>query len=79
MIIFVIVLHAAASYAITEWWYVYDPKAHKIIFAFIMSFIDTFAMPTFFFIAGYFALPNIEKKERLFFSKTNSRAWGFPS
>lgn len=78
MIIFVIVLHAAASYGINKWWYVYDAKAHTIIFAFMMSFIDTFAMPTLFFIAGYFALSNIEKKGAIVFLKDKFTRLGIP-
>lgn len=78
MIIFVIVLHAAASYAITEWWYVYDAKANTIIFSFMMSFIDIFAMPVLFFIAGYFALPNIEKKGTIVFLKDKFTRLGIP-
>jgi fucose 4-O-acetylase-like acetyltransferase len=78
MIIFVIVLHAAASYGINEWWYVYDPKEHKIIYSFVMSFIDTFAMPTLFFIAGYFALYKIEKTGMLDFIKSKIKRLAIP-
>jgi len=44
MIISVIVLHAAASYAITKWWYVYDAKDGEIILAIPTTVVDTFAM-----------------------------------
>jgi glucan biosynthesis protein C len=49
MIIFVIALHAAASYITGAWWYVYNPKENTIIFTLIFFFIDTFAMPTLFY------------------------------
>jgi hypothetical protein len=78
MVLFVIVLHAALSYTGIGWWIVYDPKTNTNIFTFIMWFIDTFAMPTLFFIAGYFALPNIEKKGTIVFLKDKFKRLGIP-
>jgi peptidoglycan/LPS O-acetylase OafA/YrhL len=78
MVLFVIVIHAAVSYTNAGWWLVYDPKANAIIFTFIFFVIDTFAMPTLFFIAGYFALPNIEKKGTIVFLKDKFTRLGIP-
>ncbi len=77
MIFFVVVLHCAASYGINEWWYVYDPKECRLIFSYVMFFVDTFAMPML-FIAGYFALPKIEQKGTFGFIKSKFVRLGIP-
>lgn len=78
MIFFVVVLHCAASYGINEWWYVYDPKECRLIFSYVMFFVDTFAMPMLFFIAGYFALPKIEQKGTFGFIESKFVRLGIP-
>lgn len=78
MVVFVLVMHAAGSYTNAGWWYVYDPKENTSFFSLIILLLDTFIMPTLFFIAGYFALPNIEKKGTIFFLKGKFLRLGIP-
>lgn len=79
IIVFVVLLHAAASYGtILPWWYVRDAAANTIFFDIVDVIIDVFAMPVLFFIAGYFALPNIQKKGTSLFLKDKFRRLGIP-
>ena len=63
VIVVVIIFHAAIGYMSPppEWWYVVDTQKHQIFNLFVMN-TDVFIMPILFFIAGYFALPAIQKK-----------------
>jgi len=78
MVLSVIVIHAAASYTSGGGGTVYDPKANTVVFTLIMLIHWHFAMPLFFFIAGYFALPNMKKKEQLFFLRDKFTRLGIP-
>lgn len=68
VIVVVIIFHAAIGYMSPplEWWYVVDIQKHPIFNVFVMN-TDVFIMPILFFIAGYFALPALEKKGALLF------------
>ncbi len=77
MIFFVVVLHCAASYGINEWWYVYDPKECRLIFSYVMFFVDTFAMPMLFLLLVTLPCPRLSKKERLVLLKVNLCALGY--
>lgn len=75
VILLVIVFHAAIGYMSPppEWWYVIDTQKHPIFNVFVMN-TDVVMMPILFFIAGYFALPALEKKGALiFWQEKNSR------
>ena len=79
MIVFVVLLHAAASYGtIGRYWLVGDAVANTTFFDITMGIIDVFAMPVLFFIAGYFALPNIQKKGTGVFLKDKFIRLGIP-
>jgi glucan biosynthesis protein C len=79
MVLFVIILHAALSYAPSmSWWYVWDPITNSRLFDIIVGLIDVFIMPVLFFIAGYFALPNIQKKGTVVFLKGKFIRLGIP-
>ena len=79
MIVFVVLLHAAASYGTLDlWWYVRDAAANTKFFNAIVMIIDVFIMPVLFFIAGYFALPNIQKKGTSVFLKDKFLRLGIP-
>jgi glucans biosynthesis protein C len=79
MIVFVVILHAALSYAPTmSWWYAWDPVTNSRLFDVIVGIIDVFIMPVLFFIAGYFALPNIQKKGTGVFLKDKFIRLGIP-
>ncbi len=54
-----IVIHSALSYNLTDFgeaWPIRDPNARHIFADSIVFFINTFRMPIFFFLAGYFAV-----------------------
>jgi glucan biosynthesis protein C len=59
----VVLQHSGNAYSgifFTKWWPVSE-KASSIIVTFLMSLFDVFTMPLLFYIAGYFALPAIQK------------------
>jgi hypothetical protein len=79
MIVFVVLLHATESYGtITSWWYVWDAVTATKFFDCTVLIIDVFAMPVLFFIAGYFALPDIRKKGTAVFLKGKFIRLGIP-
>ena len=79
MIVFVVLLHVAASYGtFGQYWYVGDTVANIKFFDITMGIIDVFVMPVLFFIAGYFALPNIQKKGPGVFLKDKFMRLGIP-
>ena len=62
MVLLVVVLHAAGAYSkYTSWWYVDDANAAP--FDVLLMVLDIFAMPVLFFIAGYFALPSLARRQ----------------
>jgi fucose 4-O-acetylase-like acetyltransferase len=63
VIVMVIVLHASITYMAypPEWWYVLDPDRSDL-FTMLVLLVDVPLMPALFFVAGYFALPSLERR-----------------
>ena len=63
VIVLVVVLHGSMTYMAyaPTWWYVIDPQ-NSIFFTWLVLLIDVPIMPILFFIAGYFALPSLQKR-----------------
>lgn len=63
VIAMVIVLHASITYMAypPEWWYVLDPD-RSLPFTMVVLLLDVPLMPALFFVAGYFALPSLERR-----------------
>ncbi len=76
-VLFVILEHSSNAYTNLIWWPVAD-KDTSIIAGWISAFSDAFAMPLLFYIAGYFAIPSIEKKGALSFLKGKLKRLGIP-
>ncbi len=76
-VLLVVVLHAACSYSYsTTWWAVNDDNS--VFFDYILRTLGVFLMPGFFFIAGYFALPSLLKKNTWLFIKNKLKRLGIP-
>ncbi len=62
-IVMVIVLHASITYMAyaPEWWYVLDPD-RSVTFTWLVLVVDVPIMPVLFFVAGYFALPSLQRR-----------------
>ena len=57
----VILYHAVAAYStMVPWWSVHDGTS--VLADFVRKVFDVYMMPVFFFVAGYFALPSLQKK-----------------
>jgi hypothetical protein len=69
--------HSSNAYTNLTWWPVSD-DASSVIVGWLRSFIDAFAMPLLFYIAGYFALPAITKKGVATFLKGKLKRLGIP-
>ena len=67
-VVFVILEHSSNAYRSLNWWPVAD-KATSIIAGWVSAFSDASAMPLLFYIAGYFAIPTIDKKGTFYFLK----------
>lgn len=63
LILLVIVLHASITYMAHPpgWWYVLDPH-QSVLFTMLVLVVDVPIMPALFFVAGYFALPSLERR-----------------
>jgi glucan biosynthesis protein C len=63
VIVMVIVLHASITYMLfaPEWWYVLDPDRSQL-FTWLVLLVDVPNMPALFFVAGYFALPSLQRR-----------------
>jgi glucan biosynthesis protein C len=63
VILLVIVLHASIVYMAfaPEWWYVVDP-GQDLAFTAVVLVVDVPLMPALLFVAGYFALPSIQRR-----------------
>jgi len=77
MILFVLVLHACVSYTNYPFWFVHDPGTHWT-FGLIANVTDVFTLPILFFIAGYFALPSLQRKGTTGFIKNKLKRLGIP-
>ena len=63
VIVMVVVLHASITYMAfgPEWWYVVDPD-QSLTFTALVLLVDVPNMPALFFVAGFFALPSLERR-----------------
>ena len=69
MVILVIIFHSGASYgSIVALWPYHDPNPTEAV-DIIMMVLDVFMMSILFFIAGYFALPSLQKEGGQAFSR----------
>ncbi len=77
IILLVIVLHSACAYSkYTVWWPVNDQNSR--FFDDLLIFLGVFLMPTLFFIAGYFALPSLQRRDKWSFIKQKAWRLGIP-
>jgi len=76
-VVFVILEHSSNAYRSLNWWPVAD-KATSIIAGWVSAFSDASAMPLLFYIAGYFAIPTIDKKGTFYFLKGKLKRLGIP-
>lgn len=60
-VLFVVLQHSGNAYTNLQWWPVVDANTN-IAVEYLNAFIDAFAMPLLFYIAGYFAVPVINKR-----------------
>jgi glucans biosynthesis protein C len=73
----VVLYHAVAAYStITPHWSVHDGTS--IVADWIRELFDVFMMPVFFFVAGYFAVPSLEKQGAGKFINAKLRRLGVP-
>lgn len=65
VIVLVILLHASIVYMAypPTWWYVLDPN-QSIFYTWLVLLVDVPIMPALFFVAGYFALPSLQRRGR---------------
>lgn len=60
-VIGVVVLHSGSAYfSQMRWWSVAEPDT-SVIVGLLLFFLDAFLMPLLFYIAGYFAVPSIQR------------------
>ena len=81
MVIILILFHAIAAYCQSvPFWPFHDPSivAEQGPLDILMMYIDVFNMPIFFFIAGYFVLPTIQRKGAFEFIKNKIKRLGIP-
>lgn len=77
-ILAVLALHAGIAYApIVPWWYVADASKNAA-FNLLLVLTDGFVMPTLFAIAGYFALPSLERHGPAGFLLAKAKRLGLP-
>jgi len=79
VVILVIVLHGSMTYMAyaPPWWYVVDPN-NSVIFTQLVLLLDVPIMPILFFLAGYFALPSLQKRGARLFLKEKFIHIGIP-
>ncbi|WP_187170491.1 acyltransferase family protein [Salidesulfovibrio onnuriiensis] len=70
----VILLHVSLCYMMyaPSWWYVINPET-SIYFTYAVILIDVPIMPAMFFIAGYFALPSLQRQGTQRFMRSKFR------
>jgi glucan biosynthesis protein C len=76
-VLFVVVEHSAHAYDGSWFWAAVDANS-SLVAGWLSAFSDVFAMPLLFYIAGYFALPNIQKKGVAGFLKGKLKRLGIP-
>ena len=77
LVLCVVLQHSSNAYSNLTWWPVADNDTSTIV-DWLRAFIDAFAMPLLFYIAGYFALPTIQKKGVALFLKGKLKRLGIP-
>ena len=78
MVLLVIVFHSGASYgSMVAFWPYHDPNPTEFV-DILMLLFDVFMMSILFFIAGYFALPSLQKRGRGEFVKDKFKQLGIP-
>lgn len=77
LVLFVVAEHSAHTYDGLDWWAVAEPGI-SLFAAWLAAFSDVFAMPLLFYIAGYFALPNLQKKGLAGFVTGKLKRLGIP-
>lgn len=77
MVLLVLIFHSAASYSSVPFWPFHEDNPSKLIDLF-MLLVDSFAMAILFFIAGYFALPSMQKRDVWHFLKGKLKRLGLP-
>ena len=78
MVILVLVFHSGASYgSIVALWPYHDPNPTEVVDLLLMI-LDVFMMSILFFIAGYFALPSLQKKGGRRFLEGKFKRLGIP-
>ena len=78
MVLLVLVFHSGASYgSLIAFWPYHDPNPSEFI-DHIMPLFDVFMMSILFFIAGYFALPSLQKKGGRHFLEGKFKRLGIP-
>ena len=61
LVLCVVLQHASFAYSGLTWWPVSDGNT-SVVAGWLSSMFDAFTMPLLFYIAGYFALPTMQKK-----------------
>ena len=79
VVLLVIVLHGSMTYMAFApvWWYVLDQQ-NSLFFTMLVLLIDVPIMPILFFLAGYFALPSLQKRGSTQFLKDKLLRIGIP-
>lgn len=78
MVLLVLIFHSGASYgSMVAFWPYHDPNPTEFV-DIIMLLFDVFMMSILFFIAGYFALPSLQKKGGRGFLKDKFKRLGIP-
>jgi hypothetical protein len=78
MVVLVLIFHSGASYgSMVTFWPFHEAKPTEFV-DIIMILLDTFMMGILFFIAGYFALPSLQKKGGKRFLGSKFKRLGIP-
>jgi glucan biosynthesis protein C len=78
MVLLVLVFHSGASYgSMVNFWPYHDPNPMELV-DILMLLFDVFMMGIMFFIAGYFALPSLQKRGGGNFIKDKFKHLGIP-
>jgi glucan biosynthesis protein C len=75
MVLLVLIFHSSASYSeMVAFWPLHEMNTSHLL-DIIVILLDVFMMIILFFIAGYFALPSLQKKGGWRFLVANSGIW----
>ena len=77
-VLLVVLFHAGISYSrVVPWWYVVD-SSRSVLFDLSTAILAVFMMPVLFFVAGYFALPSLQRKGPTAFLQGKFTRLGIP-